>query len=97
MSGAEPRAPNVQTTLRGRRNIALDLKQAEAVATALELIAKADILIEGFRPGVMERLGPRPRCGDGQEPAADLRPHDRLGPGWPDRQDAPATTSTTSR
>ncbi len=55
--GKEPRAPNVQTTLRGRRNIALDLKKPDAVETALALCAKADILIEGFRPGVMERLG----------------------------------------
>ncbi len=55
--GKELRAPNVQTTLRGRRNLALDLKQPAAVEAALALIAKADILIEGFRPGVMERLG----------------------------------------
>ncbi len=55
--GQEPRAPNVNTTLRGRRNLALDLKKPTAVEAALALIAKADILIEGFRPGVMERLG----------------------------------------
>ncbi len=42
---------------RGRRSIALDLKKPEAVAAALELIDAADALIEGFRPGVMERLG----------------------------------------
>jgi alpha-methylacyl-CoA racemase len=42
---------------RGRRSLALDLKQAAGRDTALALIAKADILIEGFRPGVMERLG----------------------------------------
>jgi len=42
---------------RGRRSIALDLKKPEAVAAALELVAGADALIEGFRPGVMERLG----------------------------------------
>jgi alpha-methylacyl-CoA racemase len=42
---------------RGRRSIALDLKKPEAVAVALELIDAADALIEGFRPGVMERLG----------------------------------------
>ena len=42
---------------RGRRNIAVDLKNAEAVAAVLRLIDKADALIEGFRPGVMERLG----------------------------------------
>jgi len=42
---------------RGKRSIALDLKKPEAVETALKLIEKADILQEGFRPGVMERLG----------------------------------------
>lgn len=43
--------------LRGRRNIALDLKHPEGVATLLDLVEHADGLIEGFRPGVMERLG----------------------------------------
>ncbi len=42
---------------RGRRSVALNLKSPEAVATALRLIDNADMLIEGFRPGVMERLG----------------------------------------
>jgi len=42
---------------RGRRALALDLKQATDVAVALRLVERADILIEGFRPGVMERLG----------------------------------------
>jgi alpha-methylacyl-CoA racemase len=42
---------------RSRRSIAINLKSAEGVALALELMAKADALIEGFRPGVMERLG----------------------------------------
>lgn len=42
---------------RNRRSLALDLKQPEAVALARRLIARADVLIEGFRPGVMERLG----------------------------------------
>jgi alpha-methylacyl-CoA racemase len=41
---------------RGRRSVALDLKRPEAVATVLRLVAQADALIEGFRPGVMERL-----------------------------------------
>jgi len=44
-------------TLRSRRSIALDLKKPEAVETALRLIDQADALVEGFRPGVMERLG----------------------------------------
>jgi len=42
---------------RGRRSLALDLKRPGAVSTLLRLIAGADGLIEGFRPGVMERLG----------------------------------------
>lgn len=44
-------------TGRGRRSIALDLKSDEGRSTALALIEKADALFEGFRPGVMERLG----------------------------------------
>jgi alpha-methylacyl-CoA racemase len=43
--------------LRNRRSIALDLKQRDAVETLLTLVDGADALIEGFRPGVMERLG----------------------------------------
>ncbi len=42
---------------RGRRSVGFDLKKPEAVAACLGLIEKADALIEGFRPGVMERLG----------------------------------------
>ena len=43
--------------MRGRRSVTLDLKSADGVAAALQLVAKADAIIEGFRPGVMERLG----------------------------------------
>lgn len=42
---------------RGRRSIAVDLKQPEGRELALELVSHAHILLEGFRPGVMERLG----------------------------------------
>ena len=42
---------------RGRRSVAVDLKSPEGVETVLTLIEKADILIEGYRPGVTERLG----------------------------------------
>lgn len=42
---------------RGRRSIALDLKCPESVELCLKLCTKADIVFEGFRPGVMERLG----------------------------------------
>lgn len=42
---------------RGRRSLAMDLKRPEAVEAVLDLVEQADGLIEGFRPGVMERLG----------------------------------------
>lgn len=42
---------------RGKRSIALDLRHPEGAQVALRLIARCDVLIEGFRPGVMERLG----------------------------------------
>ncbi len=42
---------------RGRRSLALDLKSPTGAETALAMIDRADALIEGFRPGVMERLG----------------------------------------
>jgi alpha-methylacyl-CoA racemase len=43
--------------LRGRRSVTVDIKTPAGVAAALALVAKADALIEGFRPGVMERAG----------------------------------------
>ncbi len=46
--------------LRGRRNVALDLKHPEGVEALLTLVKGADAIIEGFRPGVMERLGVGP-------------------------------------
>ena len=42
---------------RGRRSLAVDLKNPDGVETVLKLVETADGLIEGFRPGVMERLG----------------------------------------
>ena len=45
---------------RGKRSIALDLKTPEAVDIVLRLVAGADVLLEGYRPGVVERLGVGP-------------------------------------
>jgi alpha-methylacyl-CoA racemase len=55
--GPAPGSPHVDVTLRGRRNLAVDLKHTDGVAVLLDLVERADALIEGFRPGVMERLG----------------------------------------
>ncbi|HUF96512.1 MAG TPA: CaiB/BaiF CoA-transferase family protein [Ilumatobacter sp.] len=48
---------NPDTLQRGRRSVALDLKSPDGIAALLDLIEGADALLEGFRPGVMERLG----------------------------------------
>jgi alpha-methylacyl-CoA racemase len=53
-------APRFDVNARGRRSVALDLKQAAGVAAAKRLLVNADVLIEGFRPGVMEGLGLSP-------------------------------------
>jgi alpha-methylacyl-CoA racemase len=52
-----PLDPRFDVTGRGRRTIALDLKQSAGRDVALRLIEGADVLIEGWRPGVAERLG----------------------------------------
>lgn len=52
-----PRPLPYNLLLRNRRSIAVDLKQRDAVDLVLKLVGQADALIEGFRPGVAERLG----------------------------------------
>ncbi len=51
------RSSPADVTSRGRRSVALDLKSPDAIEAVLKLLESADGLIEGFRPGVMERLG----------------------------------------
>lgn len=46
---------------RGKRAVAIDLKSSTGLGTALDLVAQCDVLIEGMRPGVMERLGLGPQ------------------------------------
>ncbi|MBS1690807.1 MAG: CoA transferase [Actinobacteria bacterium] len=55
--GPDAPAARRDATLRNRRSVAADLKNEEGRDLVLGLIAKADVLIEGFRPGVTERLG----------------------------------------
>ena len=49
--------PSKDTMLRNRRSVTVDLKSEHGRDLVLKLVAKADVLIEGFRPGVTERLG----------------------------------------
>src|SRR4051794_4288047 len=71
---------------RGRPSAALDLKRYEAVEAVLALVEKADVLIEGMRPGAAERLG------IGPEPCAERNPRLVYGrmTGW--GQDGPLAT-----
>ncbi|MGV9321958.1 CaiB/BaiF CoA transferase family protein [Streptomyces sp. NPDC003660] len=55
--GGAPVDPRFNLLNRGRRSAALDLKKKSAVEAVLELVRHADVLVEGFRPGVAERLG----------------------------------------
>jgi alpha-methylacyl-CoA racemase len=55
--GGDPESPPADVLNRGRRSIGVDLKSPEGVETVLALVEQADVIMEGFRPGVAERLG----------------------------------------
>ncbi len=55
--GGDPDDPPKDVLARGRRSVAVNLKSAEGVETVLQMLEKSDVILEGFRPGVMERLG----------------------------------------
>jgi alpha-methylacyl-CoA racemase len=55
--GGDPGAPPADVMSRGRRSVGVDLKSDRGVDTVLRLVDGADALLEGFRPGVAERLG----------------------------------------
>src|SRR6202034_4103445 len=56
-AGEGPRAERFDVLGRGKKSVVLDLKRPEAVAVVLDLVAAADVLIEGYRPGGTGRLG----------------------------------------
>ena len=55
--GGDPERPPLDLLNRGRRSVGVDLKSPQGVETVLALVDGADALLEGFRPGVAERLG----------------------------------------
>jgi alpha-methylacyl-CoA racemase len=57
VQGGDPSTPPADVLNRGRRSIGVDLKHPDGVETVLALVEQADALLEGFRPGVTERLG----------------------------------------
>ena len=64
---------------RGRPSVALNLKDPEAVATVLDLVEQADVLVEGMRPGVAERLDIVGARAEGVEQVAAVAQDDRAG------------------
>ena len=60
--------PHVDLMNRGRRSVAVDLKNPAGVELVLRLVDRADGLMEGFRPGVAERLGIGPDHLPGAQP-----------------------------
>lgn len=85
-----------QPTLRGRRCVAADLKKIDDREALLRLIERADVLLEGYRPGVTERLGVGPDvclARNARLVYARMTGWGQTVP-WPRRPD---TTSTTSR
>lgn len=65
---ADDRSPGPDLSNRGRRSIGVDIKSQEGLEIVLQLVEGADGLIEGFRPGVMERLGLSPEVCLGRNP-----------------------------
>jgi alpha-methylacyl-CoA racemase len=57
VQGGDPERPPADLLARGRRSVGVDLKSPDGVEVVLSLLERADALIEGFRPGVTERLG----------------------------------------
>jgi alpha-methylacyl-CoA racemase len=63
-----PPGSRQDVALRSRRSLALDLKRPEAIEAVLRLCERSDALLEGFRPGVMERLGLGPEAVQARNP-----------------------------
>lgn len=59
-AGSTDSSRSTEIARRGKKSVALDLKQPASIEAVLKLLERADVLLEGFRPGVMERLGLSP-------------------------------------
>lgn len=57
VKGGDPDSPPPDALTRGRKSIGIDLKNPDGVEAVLKMVEQADVLIEGFRPGVTERMG----------------------------------------
>ena len=77
---------------RGKRSIRLDLKSEGGREALLRLARDYDVVLESFRPGVLDRLGVRLRGTARGQPAARLLRDHRLRPDRPEHRSAPGTT-----
>ena len=62
LGDTRPASPVPNPLHRGRRSVAADLKNPAAITAILRMVESADVLVEGFRPGTMERLGLGPEA-----------------------------------
>jgi alpha-methylacyl-CoA racemase len=90
---ALPDKPPSNPLGRGRRSVAIDLKDPAGVEAILQLAEHADVLVEGFRPGVCERLGFGPEQCHERNPGLVFARTARTGRS----AKLPATISPTSR
>lgn len=68
VSSGDKSQPSRDLLNRGRRSVGLNLKSTDGIEVALRLLERADVLLEGFRPGVMERLGLGPDACSARNP-----------------------------
>ena len=80
---------------RNKRSLTLDLRSAEGKAVLRKLIATADVVLDNFRPGVMEKIGPVARRARAHQARHRQLPHHGLRPRRP--LPRPARRSTSSR
>ena len=68
---------------RNKKSLAINLRTQAGRDALLDLLATSHVLIENYRPGTLEQMGPGPGCAACAQSGADHRAHHRLRPGWP--------------
>ena len=96
-AGGDPDAARFDILARGRRSVGVDLKAPAGPEVVLRLVERADALLEGFRPGVAERLGIGPEACLARNPRLVYGRMTGWGQDGPAGRHAPATTSPTPR
>ncbi len=82
-AGMPPEMHMKDVSTRGKKSVALNLKDPAGVETLLRMVENADVIIDPFRPGVCEKLGIGPEVCLQRNSKTYLCAHDRLGSGGP--------------